>query len=658
MADGTPHATPLGEAIFGSRFSYTSSNRDAQELLTAYRKSPILQAVVRKIATAVASAAWTTEVNTADGWVEVDDHPMTLFLGRAGGRMSGMQVATLEVTHFLLTGESFSYIERGVADVPFQRYVIPPHWVRKIPSPFDPWFHVYPAGGGIVKIHELDMIWERQLDPLDPYARGTGVGGSLLDELKADEASAQHVAATLQNGALPSAIISGTKETPLLQADVLRLQGAFESRFGGPNRSGKNLYSGTPLNVDQLGHNFRELELTELRKFERDIVINAFGFPPELIGVLASSNRATIQAAEFLFTKHVVRPMLDLKRSILNTQLATQFDDDLRCSYEDPVDEDRDFNLRVAVARPAAFTDNELRDLGGREPLEDPAHDEPPAPPAAPPTPPPEKGGYSTRAPSAAQLRAAAAAALAAIDSNLFLDVLAASYRETIAAFGSDELKTLGMAIDFTLYDPEVVSFVQSNAANRSKLIVGTTRTNLQESLAAGVQGGENTDKLVKRIRALVGDADVVRAKTISRTEIVRASNYAADKVHRDVGIEEHEWLATQDGGVRSAHRALDGVAVAVGTPFTLGTQTAMYPGGFNVPALDINCRCGLIPLIDELDEARAAPLRYKAWRGLEDRRAPFESTLQAGCSAAFRKQAESAVQAFERVAAATPDDE
>ena len=56
------------------------------------------------------------------------------------------------------------------------------------------------------------------------------------------------------------------------------------------------------------------------------------------------------------------------------------------------------------------------------------------------------------------------------------------------------------------------------------------------------------------------------------------------------------QWDATLDSKTRPEHQFLDGQLVDVDKPFkdSEGNE-AMFPGGFGVASLDINCRCCLL---------------------------------------------------------------
>ena len=52
------------------------------------------------------------------------------------------------------------------------------------------------------------------------------------------------------------------------------------------------------------------------------------------------------------------------------------------------------------------------------------------------------------------------------------------------------------------------------------------------------------------------------------------------------------EWDAVLDGKTRPTHRKLHGQIREIDEPFEMDGKKAMYPGEFNDPAEDCNCRC------------------------------------------------------------------
>jgi hypothetical protein len=54
------------------------------------------------------------------------------------------------------------------------------------------------------------------------------------------------------------------------------------------------------------------------------------------------------------------------------------------------------------------------------------------------------------------------------------------------------------------------------------------------------------------------------------------------------------QWVTAGDERVRDPHQWLDGVIVPLDEKFYVDGDSAMAPGGFSLPELNVNCRCEL----------------------------------------------------------------
>ncbi|MEM7211876.1 MAG: phage portal protein [Pseudomonadota bacterium] len=463
-------------------------------------------------------------------------------------------------------------------------------------------------------------------------------------------------AATFMTGGVPRTIVTGGKETPLNNDDRDRLETAWLQKYSSIQNQAKPFFSKAPLDVKQLAPNFKDMDLSNIRAYERDIMISVFGIPPELVGVLQNSNRATIESAEFLFTKHVVLPRANAQRSAINDQLAPQFDPSLMIDFESPVDEDMEFRRTVMKDNAGSFMIDEHREMAGLEPLPEEAGRVLPQSfttllvrPEELGTPPDVLAGTAPVAEDFDEVERAVIAKMVTKNSDdnienalnaigdedpMITDVLARAAGEAAEDFAKAQLGQLSVEVSFDVRDPRVEAIIRERAAESSKLINGTTRSELQQSLADGFAKGESTDQLVARIREVVRDAGVRRAKMISRTEITRASNFGTNEALDLAGVQEREWLATFDDNVRDRHAELDKQRRGSGQPFEIDGYSAMYPGDFGVGHMDINCRCGLIPVF-EIEEIR----RPTVWKAYDARRAPHERRLAINLDAAFKAQ-------------------
>jgi uncharacterized protein with gpF-like domain len=95
-------------------------------------------------------------------------------------------------------------------------------------------------------------------------------------------------------------------------------------------------------------------------------------------------------------------------------------------------------------------------------------------------------------------------------------------------------------------------------------------------------------------------EMDNVRSMLIARTETMASVNFGAVETYRADGVEQKEWLATQDDRTRDDHVDADGQVVAIDDDFSVGGDTMDAPGNGSDPAENCYCRCTVLPVIPE----------------------------------------------------------
>jgi hypothetical protein len=371
--------------------------RTAGEFLKAYSTMPWLRAVTHRIATAVASTQWTLSTIRRKGKVRrdlvkmirgfgpkeraaalaqyrkaaelelIEQHPLLELLYGSNPLLTGLTIRKLTQIYIELNGECGWIKERNAAGAPVGVWPIPAHWVRSTPTVDQPFYEVSWAGWQ-GQIPDTEILWFSDPDPYDPYARGIGTAQSLADELETDEAAAKHVKSWFLNRARPDLLIYG----PGIQKDeVERLEQGWLRKNQGFWRAYKPYFLNREVKVHELSQSFENMQLTELRKHERDIIMQVFGVPPEILGVLQDSNRATVETADYLFSRWVLVPRLEFMRETLQARLVPEYDEGLIIDYVSPVAEDRDFYLQVAKSAPWSRMVDEWREIQGLAPLPD-----------------------------------------------------------------------------------------------------------------------------------------------------------------------------------------------------------------------------------------------------------------------------------------------
>lgn len=284
--------------------------------------------------------------------------------------MLGWVLRKLTQLHLDLVGEAFWMLSRNVADAPITAYIIPPSWVIKTPEDGQPFFTIK-YGDKEIEVPPTEVIWFVDPNPSQPYGRGLGTGTTLADELEIEEYAAKHVKTFFQNRARPDVLITGPN---LVKDAAARVEARWLEKLQGFRRAYLPFFMEAPdgMQLHQLSQDFESMQLLEVRKHERDIVMQTFGVSPEIFGVVENSNRATIDAADFLIAKHVTTPRLDLQREYLQRKVMPLYgDSSLIIEYDSPVDEDREFALKAAKAAPHTRTVNEWRDIQNLEHVAD-----------------------------------------------------------------------------------------------------------------------------------------------------------------------------------------------------------------------------------------------------------------------------------------------
>ena len=378
--------------------SSQAPDKSARQMIHAYNTMPWFHAVLEKIAKNVSTVKWKLYVikdkngNTikdrelahADFMTrqflirefvkgeleEVKESPLLDLLHNGSGFLSGLQTLYVTQVHMDAVGEAFWTLSRNKRfGYPDNIWVIPPHRVLSIPTPEDPdFFKITDPKSTIRKIPKSEMIMFKIPNPEDPYGRGAGLGRVLGDELESDELSAKHIRQFFYGGGWPDLLVSVDNLNP---EECRRLESIWNSRFSGAFNRFKAAFVNRPLDVTPLGHTFKDIQLVELRKYSRDMIIQFFGIPPEKFGILAQSNRSTISMADFFWTKDILLPRIDFLRNTIQRALVPEFDDNLILDFESPVIQDKEHVLNVMRTMPAAFTVNEWRSEASKQPLGD-----------------------------------------------------------------------------------------------------------------------------------------------------------------------------------------------------------------------------------------------------------------------------------------------
>lgn len=671
--------------------------RGGRELAIAYKTTPWLRALASRVSDAFGAVDWNASVavNKNSGktyrsmrlqranferriklvhWLkqsgelrELDDHPMLDLLSYGNTMLPGKVCMEITCLYLDIIGEAFWALERNPLGMPIEIWPTPPWWVKKTPSKQTETYTIE-VQGGRKDIPEHDMLWFRNPDPENPYGRGTGVAEALGDEIDTDEYCAKYTKSFFWNNAIPSAIVSleGVKEDGVKAAEQ-----KWNNKFRGLWNANRAAFTNAKISMQKLENTFKDQQVIQLREHERDIIQQVFGVPPEIIGHVANSNRATIDSAIYIMALFVLVPRLERVRDVIQQKLAPQFDERIIVGYESPVPGDREFWLRVATANRGAMTRAEWRDamqlpshgavddvyvmalgeierrlygnMPGYSSSTSTEQDGADADSDATPKDDAEPGDGSKRYNKHRVVKRLTDAEIEQVLMSLLPERLTvpmdAVFQKNIEKWGTLKLESVGITgVSFNMLNPVVVEHLSHLAGEQ---LIGrvdlTTRKALWDTLVEGVRAGESSQVLARRVSDVFVDASDFRAMTIARTEVVHSSNFATFTAY-DVAeiVERKQWVSTPDDRTRDEHSALNGQVKNLRAPFEISGFCSMYPGGFGVAHLDVNCRCTITAVISEPKSADQLDMVWKVYD--EDLR-PWEDEAIDALRGGFNRQ-------------------
>ena len=353
--------------------------RGSAEMLDEFAKNTQLQSPVDRIAMDLAGVQWKVlrlDPTSPDDETRAVDVTRTSDLGRLlrnpSSDFSWPQIMQILAVHMELLGEAFLILD-SPNGAPSEMLPVPPTWVVRRPVADEQTFAITMYGRALQQTMTLpasQVLWFKRNHPRDPWI-GMGKAFAVDDELQQYSEANKFNRSIFLNGAFPGAMVSIKGLGPQEQK---RFQSDFESRFGGYRNHGKPLVVGADVSVMDLSKSQRDMDFVALLKFIRDTAHQNWNIPPELLGIVENSNRASIDSAMYIHAVNNLEPRLRMWRAELQRQLVSRFGDPtLDLVYVSPVRETAEFVLQQTnegLTR-GALTVNEWRKRNGFPALAD-----------------------------------------------------------------------------------------------------------------------------------------------------------------------------------------------------------------------------------------------------------------------------------------------
>lgn len=179
--------------------------------------------------------------------------------------------------------------------------------------------------------------------------------------------------------------------------------------------------------------------------------------------------------------------------------------------------------------------------------------------------------------------------------------VIRPALKNILQDVGDEALKSLGTDVAFSVSEPAIVRFLEQRAQRFATSVNQTTWDKLKKSLSDGLDSGENLDKLIARVEAVMDERIQSSGEVIARTEIIGAVNGGTLEAWKQSEVVKgKEWLAALDDRTREAHATAHGQQVGMDEPFEVDGESLMFPGDASGSAANvIQCRCTMLAVLE-----------------------------------------------------------
>ena len=166
--------------------------------------------------------------------------------------------------------------------------------------------------------------------------------------------------------------------------------------------------------------------------------------------------------------------------------------------------------------------------------------------------------------------------------------------KQVKASIGPDEIKADADQVR-TLFEELSERYARELSAEGIAAISDETRKQIRSVIEHGINEGQQLDEIADAIREKFDDFSEGRVKTIARTEVHNAQNFAQLESANKLNIPGLKKVWLWSGVSRPEHAEMDGISVEVSHHFSVGSVAMARPGDpAGGPKNVINCSCVL----------------------------------------------------------------
>lgn len=530
-------------------------------------------------------------------------------------------------------------------------FAINPTWIKRYPDTEYEYFDISFNSQTIDRVHKDNVVFYRNPDIHNPYGDFFGDFQALVDEIAIIEKSSEQIASYFHNNMTPPSVVSLEGAT---QTQAEQIKDRWETSFLGHLKRYIPFFTGTKIQVTKLQSEFKDIELKDLRKEERETLERKF----DIIFNLDKANRSTALIVKNSYYENQIIPILDIFVSIYNNEVLPHLDERLVLKYVDPLPKDIEIIKEILKDHPHFATKERLSEITGLalKDYENPQEVLLPSSSVIVDLKTNKVIDYTQTQEKKLKLETITKQIKESLteekikkalneisEEEIYNDVID-EYINLLENEGNKQIQELDDNLIFDLTTAGVTIYLKNRVLNNVNNITNTFKNEIYSVyLETKTEKGIITDFLGKVKDKITNLYSHIKENNFL-TRIVKTETHDAlmeSKIEAGRQAKENilkTWVTARDEKVRDSHNILDGVTLQLDEYFTSGLgNTALRPGEFNDPADDVNCRCSL--LIRKTNLEYNQEIRFKELDKMENILSTYEENFYNAYEKALFKQ-------------------
>jgi len=299
---------------------------------------------------------------------EVTVHPFLSLMQNINNFTNQFEFFELTSLHPDLCGNCYWYVVSNRLGVPSELWIVPPQNMeivtnkKKFISGY-----VYNYGMEKIPFKETEIIHFKHPNPNNSYY-GYSPLVAVADAYNINAYMNIYEKAMFENSAKPEGVLESDFE---IGADERERVGAdWNAGYRGASKTGKTAILDMGLKFKQISFTPKDLAFLQGRKLTKEEIINAYGQSMALFD--KDSTRANADVANYMFRRDAIKPRLLRTEQKINEKLIPRYGQEgLFCSFDNPVPQDEEFNIRLRESnlKWGVSNVNMERELMGLEPV-------------------------------------------------------------------------------------------------------------------------------------------------------------------------------------------------------------------------------------------------------------------------------------------------